>query len=53
MHLKPTILSLLSRDTLRHIVDDLEIDGPDRRKPEEMRAALRRARRVTAGVLLG
>ena len=53
MPLKPIILSILPRDILRHIVDDLEVERPDRRKPDEMRAALRRARRATPEVLLG
>ena len=52
MKLKPTILSVLGRDDLKHIVDDLEIDGVDRRSVEGMRAALSRARRVKAADLL-
>ena len=52
MKLKPTILSVLGRDDLKHIVDDMGIDGVDRRSVEEMRAVLRRARRVTAEDLL-
>ena len=53
MNLKPTILSILPREDLRYILDDLEIDGVDRRRPEEMRAALGRMRRASAEVLLG
>ena len=49
---KPAILSVLGRDDLKHIVDDLEIDGVDRRSVEAMRAKLSRARRVTAEDLL-
>ena len=53
MRLKPTIVSLLPREDLRTILDELEIEGPDRRKPDAMRAALQRSRRVSAEVLLG
>ena len=52
MRLKPAILSVLGRDDLKHIVDDLEIDGVDRRSVEGMRAALSRARRVGVADLL-
>ena len=43
---KSTILRVLSRRTLKRIVDALEIDV-DRRSAEAMRAALSRSRRVT------
>jgi type I restriction enzyme M protein len=36
---KPAILSILAREDLKHIVDDLEIDGVDWRSVEGMRAA--------------
>lgn len=52
MQLKPAILSILGRDDLKHIVDDLEIDGVDRRSAEGMRAALSRARRANVEDLL-
>ena len=52
MRLKPAILAVLRRDDLKDIVDDLEIDGVDRRSVEAMRAALGRARRVKAEDLL-
>jgi hypothetical protein len=53
VRLKPAILSILGRDDLKHIVDDLEIDGVDRRSVEGMRVALGRARRVKPEGLLG
>lgn len=53
MKLKPAILSVLGRDQLKHIVDDLKIDGVDRRHIEGMKAALSRARRVGAADLFG
>ena len=45
MRLKPGILSVLSRDGLKQIVDDLEIDDVDRRSVEGMRAAIATTRR--------
>ena len=52
MRLKPAILSILGRDDLKHIVDDMEIDGVDRRSVEGMRAALSRAWRAKPEDLL-
>ena len=53
MRLKPAILSVLLRDGLKQIVDDLEIDGMDRRSADGMRSALSRARRAKPEDLLG
>jgi len=53
LKLKPAILSILGRDDLKGILDDLEMDGVDRRSVDAMQAALRRARRATPEVLLG
>ena len=50
--IKSIILSVLDRDALKYMVDALEIDGADRRKPDEMAAALSRARRVKPEDLL-
>ena len=47
------ILTLLGRDNLRRIVDDLGIDDVDRRSVDGMRARLSRARNVSAEDLLG
>ena len=53
LQLKTTILDILTRDDLKQIVDDLGIDGVDRRSVEAMRSALRRARRAKPEDLLG
>lgn len=53
MKLKPAILEILARDDLKRILDDLEIDGVDRRSADAMRAALRKARRAKPDDLLG
>jgi hypothetical protein len=53
MRLKPAILSVLNRDDLKHMVDDLEINGVDRRSVDGMRSALSRARRAKPEDLLG
>lgn len=53
MKLKPAILSTLTRDDLKRIVDDLEIDGVDRRSADAMRTAIKRARRAKLDDLLG
>lgn len=47
MNLKKTILSLLERDALKQIIEDLEIEGVDRRSVEDMAATLSRSRRAT------
>lgn len=53
MTLKTTILDALSRDDLKQIVDDLGIDGVDRRSVEGMRQKLSRTRSVSPEDLLG
>lgn len=52
MNVKRTILSILSRDALKHIVDDLEIDGVDRRSANAMREKLARSRKLSGEDLL-
>lgn len=52
MNLKKAILSVIGRDTLRAIMDGVELDGVDRRSAEEMAAALSRAHRATAEAML-
>ena len=52
MRLKTAILSVLSRDSLKRIVDRNEISHVDRRSVEIMRTALSRSRRVKTEDLL-
>ncbi|MFZ0134780.1 MAG: hypothetical protein WAK95_19750 [Desulfobacterales bacterium] len=52
MKLKQAILTIMDRDTLKALVDDLEIEGVDRRSVEEMRAKLSRSRRAAPEMLL-
>ncbi|MFC2171911.1 site-specific DNA-methyltransferase [Acidobacteriota bacterium] len=52
MKLKRAILYTIGRDTLKRVVDDLEITGVDMRSTTEMAAALSRAHRATPEVLL-
>ena len=52
MGMKRVILSILGRDDLKHIVDDLEIDEVDRRSVDTMRAKLSRSRKVSTKDLL-
>jgi len=52
MKLKQAILTLMDRDTLKGVVDGLEIEGVDRRSVEEMRAKLSRSRRADPEMLL-
>lgn len=52
MSLKKTILSVLSRDTLKALVDAFEIDAADRRSVDAMRAALSRSRKATPAAIL-
>ncbi|MDY0020597.1 MAG: hypothetical protein RBT47_11400 [Anaerolineae bacterium] len=52
MKLKQAILTIMDRDTLKAVVDDLEIEGVDRRSVEEMRAGVARSRLAEPGTLL-
>jgi len=52
MSLKKTILSVLSRDTLKALVDAFEIDAADRRSVDAMRAALSKSRKATPAAIL-
>ncbi|MFA6109173.1 MAG: site-specific DNA-methyltransferase [Candidatus Latescibacterota bacterium] len=52
MKLKKAILLIMGREALKAAVDELELDGIDRRSVEEMRAGLSRAHRATPGALL-
>ena len=52
MKLKQAILAVRDRDTLKTIVDDLEIEEVDRRSVEAMRAKVSRSRRASPEVLL-
>lgn len=53
MKLKPAILSVLSRDDLKRIVDDLAIANVDRRRVDAMRDAVARSRKLLPKDLLG
>ncbi len=52
MKLKQAILTIMDRDTLKAVVDDLEIEDVDRRNVEEMRARVSRSRRAAPEMLL-
>ena len=52
MSLKKTILSVLSRDTLKALVDAFEIDAADRRSVDAMRSALSKSRKATPAAIL-
>jgi adenine-specific DNA-methyltransferase len=52
MKLKHAILETLSRDELKKICSDLEVNDVDQRSIEDMAAKLSRARRATPAVLL-
>ncbi len=53
MNLRTAVLAILTRDDLKYIVDDLELDGVDRRSAEGMRTAVGQCQRVSVGDLLG
>ncbi len=52
-NLRTAVLAILTRDDLKYIVDDLELDGVDRRSAEGMRTAVGQCQRVSVGDLLG
>ena len=52
MKLKQAILTIVDRDTLKAVVDDLEMEGVDRRSVKEMRAKVSRSRRAVPEMLL-
>ena len=52
MTLKSAILAVMDRDTLKAVVDDLEIEEIDRRSVEAMRAKVSRSRRASPEVLI-
>jgi hypothetical protein len=52
MKLKRAILTVMGRDALKAAVDELELDGVDRRSVEDMRARLSRAHRATPEALI-
>ena len=52
MKLKQAILSVMGRDALKAAIDELEIEGADRRSAEEMRARLSRIHRATPEFLI-
>jgi hypothetical protein len=52
MKLKRAILDVMSRDELKVVVDDLGLDGVDRRSADEMASRLSRSRSATPELLL-
>jgi DNA modification methylase len=52
MKLKKAILDVMDRDSLKAVVDELELDGVDRRSVKDMAARLSRAHRATPELLL-
>ena len=52
MKLKKAILAVMDRDTLKAVVDDLEIEEIDRRSVEAIRAKVSRSRRAGPVVLI-
>lgn len=53
MKLKHAIVQVMARDSLKAAIDELELDGVDRRSAEDMAARLSRSRAATPEVLLG
>ncbi|MBN1140491.1 MAG: site-specific DNA-methyltransferase, partial [Deltaproteobacteria bacterium] len=52
MKLKQAILTIMDRDTLKAVVDDLEIESVDRRNAEEMRVRVSRNRQAEPEMLM-
>jgi hypothetical protein len=52
MKLKQAILTIMDRETLKAVIDELEIEGVDRRSVEEMRAMVSRSHRAAPEILL-
>jgi len=52
MKLKQAILAIMDRDTLKAVVDDMEMEAVDRRSVEDMRAKVARSRRAEPETLL-
>ncbi|MDZ7579869.1 MAG: hypothetical protein U5R30_04400 [Deltaproteobacteria bacterium] len=52
MKLKQAILTIMDRDTLKAVVDDLEIEDVDRRSIEDMRAKVSSSRRAEPEMLM-
>ena len=52
MKFKSAILTIMDRDSLKAVVDTLEIEAVDRRSVEDMRAKVSRSRRAEPAVLL-
>jgi len=52
MKLKQAILTIMDRDTFKGLVDDLEIEGVDRRSVEEMRVRVSRNHQAEPEMLL-
>lgn len=50
--LKHAILSIMGRETLKRALDDLELEGADRRSVQDMVARLARVHRATPEILL-
>jgi hypothetical protein len=53
MRLKHAVLSVMNRDALKRAIDDIDLDGVDRRSREAMAAKLSRSHRATPELLLG
>jgi len=53
MNLKQAVLAIMGRDQLKAAIDQLDIEGVDRRSVEAMAATLSRSPRATPALLLG